>query len=87
MATKDFGGREYYKFAGMGVEFVGVAGFFLYCGHLADQRWKSEPWGLIICGGFGLLCGIYLLAKQGYKMMNELDAPKPADNDEQDNPR
>ena len=58
------------------MEFTGVVGLFLYLGYRADEHWDIEGgWGLIIGGAVGLIGGIYLLVKQGQKMMRELDSP------------
>ncbi len=75
MTRRDSSGREFYKYAGLGFEFAGVVGLFFYFGHLADQRWQCDPWGLLVGGGIGLVGGLYLLAKEGMRMMKELDDP------------
>ena len=82
MAPKDRNGREYYKYAGLGFEFAALVGLFFYFGHIADLRWQCEPWGLMIGGGIGVVGGIYLLAKQGNRMMRELDAPRGRNGEE-----
>ncbi len=74
MPVEDPGGRQYWKFAGLGFEFAGVVGLFFYFGHLADQRWDSDPWGLLTGGAIGLIGGIYLLAKEGFRMMDQMDS-------------
>ena len=74
MASKDLGGQGYWKYAGLGFEFAGVVGLFFYFGYLADQRWHSDPWGLLIGGGIGLIGGTYLLAKEGFRMMKQMDS-------------
>ena len=79
MTSKKSDGREFYKYAGVGFEFAGVLGVCLYLGHLADERWDSEPWGLLIGAGIGLAGGIYLLIKEGNRMMRELDSPPHQD--------
>lgn len=79
MASKKSDGREFYKYAGTGFEFAGVLGVCLYLGYLADERWDSEPWGLLIGAAVGLVGGIYLLVKEGNRMMRELDPPRKDD--------
>ncbi len=74
MSPKNSSGREYYKYAGLGFEFAAVVGLFGYFGYLADQRWGWNGTGIMIGGGVGLVGGIYLLAKQGFEMMREMDA-------------
>ena len=76
MANPDSGGREYFRYAGLGFEFAGVVGLFFYFGHLIDRRWGTAPWGLLLGGGFGMLGGVYHLAKEGAKMMRTLDGDK-----------
>jgi len=87
MADKDSGGREYFKYAGLGFEFAGVVGLFFYFGHLADQRLDSDPWGLMIGGAIGLTGGIYMLAKEGHKMMQHLDSPPSKKDENSEHPR
>lgn len=79
MASDDSAGREYWKYAGLGFEFAAVVGLFFYFGHVADQRWQTAPWGLLTGGGIGLVGGTYLLAKEGFKMMRQLDKREPTD--------
>lgn len=70
------GGAEYWKWSGLGFEFAAVTGLFFYFGYLVDERWGCGPWGFLIGGGIGLVGGVYLLAKEGLKMMNDLDRPR-----------
>lgn len=75
MAVHDAGGREYWKWAGLGTEFAGAVALFCYLGYLVDRRYQTDPWGLVIGGGIGLLGGGYLLIKEGFRMMRTLDKP------------
>jgi F0F1-type ATP synthase assembly protein I len=63
----------------LGFEFAGVIGLMFYLGYLADRRWGTDPWGLLIGGAVGLTAGIYHLAKEGNRMMRTLDAKPPFD--------
>ncbi len=75
MTGDDTSGRAYWRWAGLGFEFAGVMGLFLYFGYLADRRWRSEPWGLLTGGAVGLIGGLYLLLREAYRMMRELNGP------------
>ena len=79
MAEHDTSGQGYWKWAGLGFEFAGVVGLFFYFGYRADQRWGCEPWGLLTGGAIGLVGGIYWLAKEGIRMMRELDGAGSAE--------
>jgi len=76
MVSDDSRGRQYFRYAGLGLEFTAVVGLFLYLGYQADKHWNIEGgWGLIVGAAVGLISGIYLLVKEGNKMMRELDSP------------
>ena len=79
MAGRDGSGSEYWKWSGLGFEFAGVVLLFIYFGYLADRRWHCEPWGLITGGAIGLIGGIYWMAKEGRRMMRELDQSQTGD--------
>ncbi len=79
MASKGSSGREYLKYAGVGFEFAAMVGVFAYFGYKADEWWGWEPWGLMAGTGIGLIGGIYLLAREGEKMMKDLDKPRKPD--------
>ena len=81
MANYDSGGREQLKWTGLGFEFAGVVAVFSYLGYKADQRWNCGPWGILIGTGIGVTGGIYWLAKEGMRMMNDLSPPKSPDHD------
>jgi F0F1-type ATP synthase assembly protein I len=82
--SRNAGGRELFKYAGLGFEFAGVVGLGFYFGYLADSRWGIAPWGLLTGGGVGLTGGIYHLAKQGNKMMRSLDSDSQTSRDKAD---
>lgn len=83
MTGQNTNGREYWRWAGLGFEFAGVVGLCFYLGYRADQRWQSEPWGLLAGGGVGLASGLYLLVKEAYAMMRQLDGADPETREEQ----
>ena len=84
---RESGGREYFRYAGLGFEFSIAVGLFLYLGYLADERWGSDPWGMVVGGGVGLASGIYLLVKESNQMMRQFDAKPTADHREEDESR
>ncbi|NOX57955.1 MAG: AtpZ/AtpI family protein [Planctomycetes bacterium] len=73
MASQKSSGREFYKYSGLGFEFVVIMGIFAYLGSMADARWQIEPWGLLAGCGVGLTTGIYFLVKEANKMFSSLD--------------
>jgi F0F1-type ATP synthase assembly protein I len=83
-SSRDAGGREWFKYAGLGFEFAGVVGVSFYIGYLADNHWDCAPRGLLIGGGIGLIGGVYHLIKEGNKMMRTLDSGTSASRDEPD---
>ncbi len=62
---------RWWKYAGLGFEFVGVTLLFGYFGHLADQRWDSEPTGMIIGGAIGFVGGLYLMVKAVWPLFRD----------------
>lgn len=82
-ASRDTGrssGREFYKYSGLGFEFVVIVGIFAFLGDWADRRWQCDPWGLLAGCGFGLTTGLYFLVKESNKMMRSMDSkPNPDD--------
>ena len=85
MENNDSGGQGQLKWTGLGFEFAGVVALFVYLGYKADERWDSSPWGVLIGAGVGVTGGIYWLAKEGMRMMNDQSRPKPADRDKPKN--
>jgi len=71
---------KYWKWAGLGFEFTAAVCLCLYFGYLFDERYATAPWGMIGGAVLGLVTGIYLLAKEGFAMMRDLDQPgRPPD--------
>jgi len=57
-------GGESIRWAGFGVEFIGVLGVFTYAGYWADKTLQTSPW-LMIAGMLVAFVGmIYLLLKE-----------------------
>jgi len=81
MAGRDRNGSEYWKWSGLGFEFAGVVLLFIYFGYLVDRRWHSDPWGMIAGGAIGLIGGIYWVAKEGLRMIKDLDRSQSGDRD------
>lgn len=80
MASDDASGGGYWKWAGLGFEFTGVVGLFFYFGYLVDEHWGVNPWGILTGGAIGVVGGTYWLAREGFKMMRELDQPSSIEN-------
>ncbi len=82
MASQKSSGREFYKYSGLGFEFVVIMGIFAYLGSMADARWQIEPWGLLAGCGVGLTTGIYFLVKEANKMFSALDLKRRSASEE-----
>ncbi len=67
-------GREFYKYSGLGFEFVVIVGIFAFFGDWADRKWGWEPWGLLAGCGVGLTTGLYFLVKESNRMLRSVDA-------------
>ncbi|MBP7934044.1 MAG: AtpZ/AtpI family protein [Phycisphaerae bacterium] len=76
MENNDSGGQGHLKWTGLGFEFAGVVAVFVYFGYKADERWHCGPWGVLIGAAIGVTGGIYWLAKEGMRMMNDLSRPR-----------
>ena len=63
--------RRWWKFAGLGFEFVAVTLLFGYFGYLVDQHWGTGSKGLIIGGAIGLIGGMYLMLKACWPMFRD----------------
>lgn len=56
--------RQSMRWAGFGIELIGVMGLFTYAGYLADERWHTRPW-LMLGGMLLAFTGMmYLLWKE-----------------------
>jgi F0F1-type ATP synthase assembly protein I len=63
-----FNAAEWQKWAGMGFEFAGVIGIFVYMGYVADEKLGSGPW-LLLTGFFvGFVGMLYLVFKEVWKI-------------------
>lgn len=78
-SSKPSSGREFYKYGGLGFEFVVIVGVFAFFGDWADRKWGWAPWGLLGGIGVGLTTGLYFLVKESNKMIRSVDA---ANNDD-----
>jgi F0F1-type ATP synthase assembly protein I len=64
---------KYWRLAGAGFEFAAIVGVCGYLGYKADERWGLSPWGLIGGVGIGFAAGLYMLIKEAYRLMAQLD--------------
>jgi len=89
VARRDGGGREYLRYIGLGFEFAAIVCLGFFAGNWFDETYDREPWGLLVGGVLGLASGIYLLAREGFKAMNQLDgsADRKSDRDTGDRQR
>lgn len=88
-ASKPSSGREFYKYSGLGFEFVVIVGIFAFIGEWADRKWGWAPWGLLVGLGVGLTTGLYFLVKESNKMlrsMGEEKDPESTDSEKRNEP-
>jgi F0F1-type ATP synthase assembly protein I len=78
-SSRTSSGREFYKYGGLGFEFVVIVGIFAFLGDWADRRWQCDPWGLLVGCGVGLTTGLYFLVKESNKMMRSMDSKSNPD--------
>ena len=57
------GNRSGMRYAGLGFEFAAGTAGLVFLGYWIDRRYESEPWGLLIGLGIGLVGGTYNLIK------------------------
>jgi F0F1-type ATP synthase assembly protein I len=50
--------------AGIGFEFAAAVAAFLALGLWIDHRYKTRPWGLVVCVSLGVVGGMYNLICQ-----------------------
>jgi len=56
-----------WRYAGLGLQFAGTTGLFVFMGYELDKRMGWTPWGLVSLGMLGLIGGLYLLIKDVMK--------------------
>ena len=56
-----------WRYAGLGLQFAGTTGLFVFMGYELDKRMGWTPWGLVGLGMLGLVGGLYLLIKEVIK--------------------
>ncbi len=61
------------KYMGLGFEFAGAIIVMTLMGLFVDRQWATEPWGLLIGGVVGIVCGMYVLLKAAVKISSEQD--------------
>jgi F0F1-type ATP synthase assembly protein I len=52
-----------YRFVGAGFSLAISILFCMWLGYLADKRWGSQPWGLLIGAFLGIGAGLYNFIK------------------------
>lgn len=57
------------RLAGAGVELVATVVVACLLGYWIDRRFGTEPWGLLILAGVGIVGGIYNLVRQAVHEM------------------
>jgi F0F1-type ATP synthase assembly protein I len=56
-----------WRYAGLGLQFAGTAGLFVFMGYKLDERQGWSPWGTVSLGMLGVIGGLYLLIKEVIK--------------------
>lgn len=57
--------RSQYKWMGFGIELAGVIGFFMWLGHLADEKLETQrPWFMLAGFAVAFLGMMYPLVKE-----------------------
>ena len=65
-SQQDSDRADYFRWAGIGIEFCGVLGIFCYLGYRLDEALNTSPW-LLLAGFFvGFLGMLYMLIKQAW---------------------
>ncbi len=65
------GPQSPWRLFGTGLEFAGVVLIFAYLGHLLDNRFGWEPWGILTGAMIGLTGSMYNLIKAVNKANRE----------------
>lgn len=56
--------RQHYRWMGFGIELGGVIGFFMWLGHLADEKFQTQrPWWMLTGFALAFLGMMYPLVK------------------------
>jgi F0F1-type ATP synthase assembly protein I len=72
------------RYAGMGVELaVAIVGFCLL-GIWIDYRYKTKPWGLLICSFLGVVGGMYNLIRQALQAVRDQPVDEHAESRDSD---
>jgi F0F1-type ATP synthase assembly protein I len=50
-----------------GLEIAVGAGLGYFAGQWIDRRYRTEPWGMVVCVMLGLAAGMYLLIKDAIR--------------------
>ena len=58
------------RFAGLGMEFAAAVAGLTLLGYWIDRRYDSEPWGLLIGAGLGLIGGMYNMIREAMKAVD-----------------
>jgi F0F1-type ATP synthase assembly protein I len=58
------------RYTGMGFELAAAIVGFCLLGIWIDYRYKTKPWGLLICSVLGVVGGMYNLIRQALKAVN-----------------
>lgn len=52
------------RYSAMAFEFVGILGILGFIGYKVDEKYKSEPWGLLAGLLLGMGLGLFTMVKQ-----------------------
>ena len=65
------GKSNYFRWAGIGIEFCGVLAVFCYMGYKLDEALGTGPW-LLVTGFFvGFVGMLYIIIKQAWNMQRK----------------
>jgi F0F1-type ATP synthase assembly protein I len=58
---------DLWRFFGSGMQLAATVGLFALLGWWLDGKFGWTPWGLVACGSFGTLAGLYHFLKGAMK--------------------
>lgn len=61
------------RYSGIGIEFAAAVAGFAFVGYWVDRHYDTEPWGVIVGAGLGLVGASYNLIRQSLAAFKELE--------------
>jgi F0F1-type ATP synthase assembly protein I len=58
---------DLWRFFGAGIQLAATVGLFCLLGWWLDGKFGWTPWGLVACGSFGTIAGLYHFLKGAMK--------------------